>query len=107
MGMRNDSTVTLVLEEDHIAIFRPEPPPVSLESLLAEITPLPVELTFFNASTVENRVTLKWNTATEENNYGFDIERKGAHNWSTVGFVEGHGTTSAPQTYTYTDNAES
>lgn len=39
MGMKNDSTVTLVLEEDHIAILKPEPSPVTLDSLLAGITP--------------------------------------------------------------------
>ena len=38
MGMKNDSKVTLVLEEDHIAILKPDSPPVSLDTLLAGIT---------------------------------------------------------------------
>ncbi len=66
---------------------------------------LPVELTAFTASSAKNGVTLNWNTATEANNYGFDIERKSTSSWTKVGFVEGHGTTNAPQSYRYSDNA--
>ncbi len=71
------------------------------------LSALPVELTAFTASIEKNLVSLKWNTATEVNNYGFDIERKSASNWSKVGFVEGHGTTNAPQSYSYADNRAS
>jgi antitoxin MazE len=39
MGMKSDTKVTIVLEEDHIAILKPDPPTVSLDSLLAGITP--------------------------------------------------------------------
>ncbi|MFH1194376.1 MAG: hypothetical protein V1720_01610 [bacterium] len=38
--------------------------------------PLPVELSSFTASVKENSVLLKWMTATEVSNYGFEIERK-------------------------------
>ena len=38
--------------------------------------PLPVEMVFFNAMIVKEKVELKWKTATEQNNYGFEIERK-------------------------------
>ncbi len=69
--------------------------------------PLPVELTSFTASTVDQRVTLHWNTATEMNNYGFDIERKSASQWSKIGFIEGHGTTNTPRSYSFTDGAAS
>jgi len=37
--------------------------------------PLPVELTSFTALAGKNSVELAWNTATEVNDYGFDIER--------------------------------
>ncbi len=37
---------------------------------------LPVELTTFTAFAEENKVALAWETATEVNNYGFEIERK-------------------------------
>ena len=38
--------------------------------------PLPVELSSFTASLSSNNINLNWKTATEVNNYGFDVERK-------------------------------
>jgi hypothetical protein len=70
-------------------------------------SPLPVELSSFTISTEKSSVSLKWHTATEVNNYGFDIERKSTSSWSKVAFVEGHGTTNAPQSYSYADNSAS
>ena len=59
---------------------------------------LPVELTSFTASTNGSSVTLNWHTATEMNNYGFEIERRTVNseqsiveNWQIIGFVEGAG----------------
>ena len=73
---------------------------------------LPVELISFSALAGKNSVELAWNTATEVNNYGFDIERRSMNNqqssmnnWTKVGFVAGHGTTNAPQNYSYADNS--
>ena len=40
----------------------------------SEIGGLPVELTSLSASLQGNLVLLNWSTATEVNNYGFDIE---------------------------------
>ncbi len=38
--------------------------------------PLPVELTSFQVNSVEGtKAQLQWETATEVNNYGFEIER--------------------------------
>lgn len=37
--------------------------------------PLPVELTSFSAKQINNNVVLNWKTATEVNNYGFDVQR--------------------------------
>lgn len=68
-------------------------------------TPLPVELTSFNASVRGKTIELLWNTATEINNSGFDVERRNDINdWRKIGFVEGHGTTNAPQSYRFRDN---
>ena len=39
-------------------------------------TAMPVELTSFSAATIGSTVKLSWNTATEINNYGFDVEKK-------------------------------
>jgi hypothetical protein len=72
-------------------------------------SPLPVELAGFTAAAKDKSVTLHWATATETNNYGFEIERRvnteGERrlSWAKVGFVEGHGTTNVPQSYSYSD----
>jgi len=64
---------------------------------------LPVELTTFTANTIENKVTLNWQTATEVNNYGFEIERSQNNNWEKIGFVEGHGNSNSPKDYSFSD----
>lgn len=67
-------------------------------------TPLPVELAAFTAANADEQVVLKWKTASEVNNYGFEIERRPEHSeWAKIDFRQGHGTTSAPQEYAYTD----
>ncbi len=70
---------------------------------------LPVELSSFSAVQTNGAVQLQWKTATEKNNYGFEIERivireeLGRMHWNRIGFVEGHGTTGAVTVYTYKD----
>ncbi len=64
---------------------------------------LPVELSTFTTIVTKNTIVLHWKTATEVNNHGFDIERKTLNNWSKIGFIEGHGTTNAPQSYSFND----
>ena len=71
---------------------------------------LPVELVSFGATADHNAVALSWTTATEVNNYGFEIEKaatgdqSSAITWNKVGFVEGSGTTNSPKEYSFTDN---
>jgi hypothetical protein len=68
-----------------------------------------VELTTFTAIGNGSEVVLNWQTATEVNNYGFEVERCIAqisnlcHNWETIGFVEGHGNSNSPKDYSFTD----
>ncbi|KKM91014.1 hypothetical protein LCGC14_1232840 [marine sediment metagenome] len=62
-------------------------------------TPLPVELTAFTAKYVNNDIVLNWETATEINNYGFEIERDG----QMINFIKGHGNSNSPKHYTYVD----
>ena len=70
---------------------------------------MPVELVSFTAESKNNNVALHWKTATEVNNYGFEIEKKwlgdelGSMQWETIGFVEGNGTTNAAKEYSFTD----
>jgi len=68
------------------------------------IDPVPVELTSFTASVSGTDVILSWMTATELNNSGFQIERRtGEESWNNLGFVEGHGTTTETQSYSFLD----
>ena len=70
---------------------------------------VPVELTFFTASSNGADVELSWTTATETNNQGFEIERASSsttpvQGWEQVGYVAGFGTTTEPKTYSFTDS---
>ena len=68
--------------------------------------PLPVELTSFNGTPNGTTVTLKWQTATETNNSGFEIERSSSSpgtTWDKIGFVGGFGTTTEAKTYSFID----
>ncbi len=71
--------------------------------------PLPVELIDFNAAVIDNSIRLSWATATETNNYGFEVERtadrlnEGLHKWINIGFIPGHGTSYSPKFYEFFD----
>ncbi|MBI3123887.1 MAG: T9SS type A sorting domain-containing protein [Ignavibacteriales bacterium] len=66
---------------------------------------LPVELTSFSAECRAQSVELKWTTATEVNNYGFNVEwRMENGEWRKIGFVQGHGNSNSPKSYSFTDN---
>lgn len=70
-------------------------------------SPLPVELLSFSAYNQEDHVHLHWETATELNNFGFEVERREeGREWKTVGFVPGHGTRFYPQIYDWDDMLE-
>ncbi|MEW6060871.1 MAG: LamG-like jellyroll fold domain-containing protein, partial [Bacteroidota bacterium] len=74
---------------------------------------LPIELTSFTVEAKQLNAELKWKTATELNNYGFEVQRSEASGhferseesraWKKVGFVEGNGTTNTPKEYSFTD----
>ena len=67
-------------------------------------TPVPVELVSFSAVTVKNGIELKWATATETNNKGFEIQRSlDKRAYVTISFVDGKGTTTSSQQYKYVD----
>jgi hypothetical protein len=66
---------------------------------------VPVELTSFTANVSGNSVNLNWNTATELNNSGFEVERRSVNNqFEKVGYVAGFGTTTEPKAYSFTDS---
>jgi hypothetical protein len=65
---------------------------------------VPVELTSFTSSVDGNDVILNWSTATELNNFGFEVQRSAAGNeFATIGFIEGYGTTTETKTYRFVD----
>ncbi len=71
---------------------------------------LPVELTSFSARQLGKGSQLFWKTATEVDNYGFEIARLRPENrnsaeasWKTLGFVEGHGNSNSPKSYEFID----
>ena len=75
---------------------------------------LPVELYSFTALVSGSAVNLKWQTATEVNNYGFEVQRlivesgqpvdAGSLQWVDVGFVQGHGNSNSPKDYSFKDS---
>ena len=73
-----------------------------------EVTP--VELTSFDGDYVAENVELIWETATEVNNYGFEVERQYRvssseyGDWEKIGFVEGHGTVNIAYSYSFVDS---
>ncbi len=69
------------------------------------VAALPVELISFTAEkNSNNNIELKWKTASESNNKGFDIQHStDAVNWTTIGFVSGRGNSATESSYQFTD----
>jgi len=71
---------------------------------------LPVELSSFSASIKNSKVKLNWETITEINNYGFEVERMSNVNgqtsevWEQIGFVNGNGNSNSPKNYSFVDD---
>ncbi len=67
---------------------------------------VPVEFTSFTAVPAGNMVNINWSTATETNNQAFELERRTNENpeWVVIGFKNGAGTTTQPQSYSLSDN---
>ena len=76
---------------------------IDIEATISEV--FPVELTSFTASQTNNGIFLNWTTATEVNNYGFEIEvsTSSVTGWENIGFVDGHGNSNSPKEYSFTD----
>jgi len=69
-------------------------------------TVVPVELKDFTSVVNGDKIELTWQTATELNNYGFDIERKMDNtnsDWIKIGTVRGNGNSTSALTYSYID----
>ena len=67
-------------------------------------TPLPIELTSFDALLVENRVKLSWETESELNNDFFTLERASdIEKFEKVTTVKGQGTLNSKTDYSFMD----
>lgn len=66
---------------------------------------LPVQLSNFSAEKSSNGVILRWETSTEINNKGFQIQRStdGLNHWFDVAFIAGAGNTTERHKYSYND----
>lgn len=65
---------------------------------------LPVEMGSFTSSVSGSDITLTWTTKTESNNAGFEIQRqKVSGSWAIAGFINGTGTSTVENTYSFTD----
>ena len=66
---------------------------------------VPVELVSFSAEVFGANINLSWITATELNNFGFQIERRNvdSEEWVKIGFVNGHGSTTETKYYSFSD----
>ncbi|MCE3227858.1 MAG: hypothetical protein K0S32_2409 [Bacteroidetes bacterium] len=71
-------------------------------------TPLPIELTAFNAIAKDKRVEISWSTASEKNNDYFTIERsKDAVSFETVSLVKSAGNNGSMNEYYEVDYSPS
>lgn len=71
---------------------------------IEENVTVPVELLSFEAETVKNDVQLTWITASESDNYGFEVERStDGKLWETIDFVKGNGNSLSNIKYQYLD----
>ncbi len=87
--------------------------PLSFGSFKSQTEPLPVELAIFTVKINGSKVELNWETASEVNNYGFEIERKSLSQpsqregvkptFDKIGFVNGSGNSNSIKSYLYID----
>ncbi|NNJ55886.1 MAG: tandem-95 repeat protein, partial [Bacteroidia bacterium] len=74
------------------------------EDYLINLSPVPVELLYFEAVKKGNDAMLTWSTATEINNSHFDIQRTTpGQQWETIGRVKGAGNSVFINDYNFVD----
>ena len=70
---------------------------------------IPVELVSFSAEVIGNNVELKWTTASETNNSGFELQKSQksefkSQKWNSVAFIKGRGTSTEINSYEFVDH---
>ncbi|MBK0383297.1 T9SS type A sorting domain-containing protein [Pedobacter sp. SD-b] len=90
-----------VIAEDLNGNLQASPVKIDIQTSL---TPLPITLTAFSGKAVNQAIQLNWNTAAELNNSYFDIERSvDGKNFSTIGKLQGAGTSTSSISYSFLD----
>jgi hypothetical protein len=77
----------------------------SVFGVFLETSALPVSFINFEGKPKQEYVLLKWNTATEDNNRGFEILRRAETEdvFTTIGFVDGQQNSNSIQHYSFND----
>ncbi len=89
------------------------PPSVVFQPFALGDISLPVELVEFSARQTISGTLLSWKTLSEQNNSGFEVQRRSKNReasneeWKILGFVRGNGTTTEAQSYSFLDKAAS
>ncbi len=98
---KNKAYVTATIKYDCVGVERVCP----LEGV--EEAPLPVTFSSFNVNRKNaSSASIKWTTASEQNNRGFNVQRNDGSGWKTVAFVFSKsvaGTSSSDLSYEYND----
>jgi len=92
---------TLVASIDPITLNESQ---ITVNPINPNNAPLPVDLSSFTANYKNSEIMLNWETKTEVNNYGFNVEKRvGDGEWDSIAFIEGHGNSNSPKQYNYSD----
>ena len=71
-----------------------------------DTTIVPVELINFNGDVNGFKVHLSWQTITEKNNRGFEVQRSvNKIDWQEIGFIPGEGTSTEKKNYLFEDRS--
>jgi hypothetical protein len=74
-------------------------------STTCNFAPLPVQLLYFSGENNNRKNFLNWRTITELDNDYFIIERSdNGVDFTQLGIIDGHGTTTTPQDYSFVDD---
>lgn len=109
LGIAGDTLMATLAVKAQLGLGRQDSVDLWAEARVCYPDGIPVELSAFTATYAGGSAELFWQTASEENNMGFYIERlastsaEGLQLWQEIGFVPGHGTTTRRQEYRFTD----
>ncbi len=109
LGTAGDTLMATLAVKAQLGLGRQDSVDLWAEARVCYPDGIPVELSAFSAAYADGNAELFWQTASEENNMGFYIERlasssgTGLQLWQEIGFVPGHGTTTRQHEYRFTD----